>query len=326
MDFLRDSPNFFSGPYIDRRSEAREEAAWLEDALADPQTRYLVSCGTAQLMQRGGEQPDGSAPRIAFLPGEHPIVQSATRAHDASRLVLLGWFRNARCVLVDLGAAGAAERAPGAVPLPAGTSFEELRPLSNLLPPDEAALLAYARALSIWRLRHRFCGICGAPTHPERAGHLMRCSNPECAHEFFPRIDPAIIVLVTDGERALLGRQPSWPAGRYSTIAGFVEPGESLEDAVAREVREETGVEVTRVDYHSSQPWPFPSSLMLGFHALAEARAPIRIGGELDDARWFTREEIAAGTPLLPPPHAISFRLIAAWFDPKSKVPLAALR
>ncbi|HTX25049.1 MAG TPA: NAD(+) diphosphatase [Steroidobacteraceae bacterium] len=318
MDLERDAPNFFAGPYIDRRSEAREAASWLTDALADPTTRYLVSCGTAQLMHGVGTVGNAE-PRIAFLPGDHPIVQSAVRGACDERLVLLGWVGDARCVLVDLGSEPVVE-------LPAGTSFEELRPLSNRLPRDEAALLAYARAVSIWRGRHRFCGVCGWRTRSERAGHVMRCSNPHCAHEFFPRIDPAIIVLVSDGERALLGRQPSWPPGRYSTIAGFVEPGESLEDAVAREVREETGVRVSRVDYHSSQPWPFPSSLMLGFHAFAAPDAPIRVGGELDDARWFTREQIASGTPLLPPPHAISFRLIAAWFDPGSPVPLAALR
>jgi NAD+ diphosphatase len=315
MDLERDAPNFFSGPYIDRRSEAREAAAWLSEALADASTRYLVGCGTAQLLSGAGSES-----RIAFLSGDHPIVQSATRAgSDQSRLTLLGWFRDARCVLVDLGPECTAE-------LPPGARFEELRPLANRVPADEAALLAYARAVLIWRQRHRFCGVCGSPTRSERAGHLMRCSNRECAQEFFPRIDPAIIVLVTDGERALLGRQPTWPAGRYSTIAGFVEPGESLEDAVAREVREETGVRVTRVDYHSSQPWPFPSSLMLGFHAIADPHATIRVSGELADARWFTREEIASGTPLLPPPHAISFRLIAAWFDASWPVPLAQLR
>ncbi len=204
--------------------------------------------------------------------------------------------------------------------------FEELRPLSAWLSPDEAGLLAYARALAIWRLRNRFCGLCGSRTRSERAGHLLRCTNTACAHEFFPRIDPAIIVLVSDGERALLGRQPTWPPGRYSTIAGFVEPGESLEDAVAREVREETGVEVIRVDYHSSQPWPFPSSLMLGFRAAAASGAEIRVSGELEDARWFTREEIASGSAILPLPHAISFRLIASWFDERSTVPLALLR
>jgi len=143
----------------------------------------------------------------------------------------------------------------------------------------------------------------------------MRCSNPACANEVFPRIDPAIIVLVSDGERALLGRQSTWPPGRYSTIAGFVEPGESLEDAVAREVLEETGVRVRRVAYHSSQPWPFPSSLMVGFHATAEPGSPVHIGGELEDARWFTRAELRENPRILPPSRAISYRLIRTWLD-----------
>ena len=315
MDLERDTPNLFSGPYIDRRSEEREVAGWLSGALADASTRYLIGCGSAQLLSSS----EGEV-RTAFLQGDHPIVRSAARAGgDSSELTLLGWFRGTRCVLVDLGPDCAVE-------LPPATRFEELRPLVSVVAADEAGLLAYARAILIWRRRHRFCGVCGAPTRAERAGHVMRCSNPQCAQEFFPRIDPAIIVLVTEGERALLGRQPSWPAGRYSTVAGFVEPGESLEDAVAREVREETGVRVRQVDYHSSQPWPFPSSLMLGFHAIAAPHSSIRVSGELADARWFTREQIASGTPTLPPPHAISFRLIAAWFDAGSAVPLATLR
>ena len=313
MDLERDPPNFFSGPYIDRRSETRESETWLAQAREDARTLYLLSRGTAQLLAE--LDADDRAPRIALLSGSHPLVASATDAD----LVLLGWFRGAPCILVEIAADAPIET-------PAGMRFEELRPLSARLAADEAALLAYARALSIWRLRHRFCGVCGSPTRAERAGHLLRCTNSACAHEVFPRIDPAIIVLVSDGERALLGRQPNWPPGRYSTIAGFVEPGESLEDAVAREVREETGVEVIRVDYHSSQPWPFPSSLMLGFRAVAAPGSPVRVSGELEEARWFTREEIAAGTPLLPPAHAISFRLIATWFDEGSAVPLAELR
>jgi NAD+ diphosphatase len=166
-----------------------------------------------------------------------------------------------------------------------------------------------------WRERHRYCGTCGAPTRPVSAGHVMACTRETCGTEFFPRIDPAIIVLVTDGERALLGRQASWPPGRYSTIAGFVEPGESLEDAVIREVREETSVEVVEVDYHSSQPWPFPSSLMVGFRARAGATALACPDGELEDARWFTAGELASGSPALPPPQSISFRLIADWYE-----------
>ena len=141
----------------------------------------------------------------------------------------------------------------------------------------------------------------------------MVCTDPSCAQEYFPRIDPAIIVLVSDGERALLGRQASWPARRYSTIAGFLEPGESLEDAVVREVAEETGVEVSQVRYHSSQPWPFPSSVMVGFQARAEPGSPVRLGGELEDARWLTREQVRSGEVLAPPTQSISWRLIEAW-------------
>ena len=143
----------------------------------------------------------------------------------------------------------------------------------------------------------------------------MLFRSPACAEEFFPRIDPAIIVLVQDGERALLGRQAGWPARRYSTVAGFVEPGESLEDAVAREVEEETGVRIVSARYDSSQPWPFPSSLMLGFRAQAVPGSVVRLSGELEDARWFSREQLRAGEALAPPSHSISWRLISGWLD-----------
>ncbi|MGH8298676.1 MAG: NAD(+) diphosphatase [Steroidobacteraceae bacterium] len=296
-----DQPNFFSGPYIDRRADAREDAGWARAALEDPETLYLLGSGTRHLIYT---QPE---PRIAFLEGGG----RAAAAADSSRLVLLGWFRQRRCVLLEVGA-------ETAMALPAGASFEELRPLSPLLAGEEASLLAYARALSVWRARQRYCGACGATTVPQRAGHCMRCSNQHCEQEFFPRLDPAIIVLVTDGERALLGRQATWPPRRYSTIAGFVEPGESLEDAVAREVLEETGVPVASARYDSSQPWPFPASLMVGFRACARPGSdPVRVSGELEDARWFTRDEIRAGTALLPPVHSISHRLISAWLAGK---------
>ena len=193
----------------------------------------------------------------------------------------------------------------------------------GLLPEQQAGVLSYARAMLYWRSRHRYCGACGAPTRVASAGHVMKCTNDACGIDHFPRLDPAIIVLATDGERALLGRQASWPAGRYSTIAGFVEPGESLEDAVAREVLEETGVTVLESTYHSSQPWPFPSSLMIGFTALAAAEAVPRADEELEDVRWFTRQEIAAGFPGLPPPQSVSFRLIEHWYDSGSDLPLA---
>jgi NAD+ diphosphatase len=203
-----------------------------------------------------------------------------------------------------------------------GARFEDLRLVASLLPPEEAGLLGYARAMISWQRRHRFCGSCGATTLPAKGGHVLVCTNPACRHEQFPRLDPAIIVLVSDGERALLGRQASWPVGRYSTIAGFVEPGESLEDAVAREVLEETGVQVDAIEYHSSQPWPFPASLMLGFTAHAATQEVHLHDQELEDARWFTRAEVVAGVPLLPPSQSISFGLIEHWFNAGSDRPL----
>lgn len=309
------APNFFAGPYIDRRADARDDPDWLTAARADGQTRWILARGSSQLVRLEPE------PSIAFLPGEDPRVADA----GLESAILLGWFQGARCVLVDSGP-GAPERPDLPVALPANTRFEELRPISSRLAADEAGLLAYARALSIWRSRHRFCGACGSPTSPRRAGHSLHCSAPGCAIEIFPRIDPAIIVLVTDGERALLGRQAAWPTGRYSTLAGFVEPGESLEDAVRREVEEETAVRVSDIVYHSSQPWPFPSSLMLGFFAQASADAVVRTSEELEHARWFTRAEIvagAAGVPVLPPRTSISHRLIEEWFDAGSEIPLA---
>jgi NAD+ diphosphatase len=306
----RSAANFLAGPYLDRRAEFREDPQWSAAARADDTTLFLPVCGTALGVV-------GDPPTAAFVDCGHALVQ----ASDDDSLVLLGWFRERRCVLLQLDARS--DRL--ATTADSSLRFEELRPLAPTLDAAEAGLLAYARALSYWRARHRFCGVCGTPTRPLRAGHVMQCRDPGCASEFFPRIDPAIIVLVSDGERALLGRQASWPPGRYSTIAGFVEPGESLEDAVAREVLEETCVVVSTSDYHSSQPWPFPSSLMLGF--MASAPPGSRAGGssELEDARWFTREQLVAGAVLLPPPTSISYRLIETWFDADSATPMRSL-
>ncbi|HEX4619454.1 MAG TPA: NAD(+) diphosphatase [Steroidobacteraceae bacterium] len=290
-------PNFFAGPYLERRAEARDDPDWVAAAWADRAAAYLVVRGTAHLLQ-------GDPPRAALLTRAEPLV----RAAPATSLTLLGWFGGVRCVLIALPPEHGGEP-------PAGMRFEELRPLSALLPAEEAGLLAYVRALAVWRARAHHCGVCGAPTVPIRAGHCLVCSNPACAEEFFPRIDPAIIVLVCDGERALLGRQAGWPPRRYSTIAGFVEQGESLEDAVAREVEEETGVRIVSASYDSSQPWPFPSSLMLGFRAQAAPGSVVRVGGELEDARWFTRAQLTSGEALAPPSHSISWRLISGWLE-----------
>ncbi|MBS0393429.1 MAG: NAD(+) diphosphatase [Proteobacteria bacterium] len=293
----------YAGPYVDRVSALRRDAAWLAAALADPGTRFVPVWRSQSLVRRVPQ------------PGAVLLGREALPAEGLAEAILLGQYAGAACFVVEL---------PAAAPAPsADAEFVDLRLAGGALPPEEAGLLAYARALVYWRSRHRFCGRCGAPTRALQSGHVMACTREGCDAEFFPRIDPAIIVLVTDGERALLGRQAAWPAGRYSTIAGFVEPGESLEDAVVREVREETGVEVVEAEYHSSQPWPFPSSLMVGFRARAGTTAIACPDGELEDARWFTAEEVAAGTPALPPPQSISFQLIADWFERVTGRPLS---
>ncbi len=300
------TPNVFAGPYLDRAAHLRKDAAFVASALADPGSLLVPLWQARSLLQRAGHARSAALVEVRHaLRGEVPDGE----------LVLLGLFRGQACFAVDL----AAEPAPT---LPADATFEDLRITAGLLPQDEAGLLAYARAMVLWRGRHRHCGSCGAPARSECAGHVMKCTDTACGAEQFPRLDPAIIVLVTDGERALLGRQAAWPAGRYSTIAGFVEPGESLEDAVLREVLEETGVTVLDADYHSSQPRPFPASLMIGFTARAAADAVPRADEELEDVRWFTREQIASGTPGLPPPQSVSYRLIADWYDSGSALPL----
>jgi NAD+ diphosphatase len=192
----------------------------------------------------------------------------------------------------------------------------DLRRAAARLPAFEAGLFAYARALLLWRERTRYCTHCGAPLRITHSGHLARCVG--CRIDHYPRIDAAVIMLVSDGERLLLGRQASWPPGRYSLLAGFVEPGERLEDTVAREVMEEAGVRVREARYVASQPWPFPSGLMLGFSALAEPDEP-RCNDELEDARWFgraqIRAEVAVGRLGLSRPESISRWLIDRWLE-----------
>ena len=299
------SPNLLAGPYLERAAHRRKDAERLRAALADPSTLFVPVWQTRNAILRARDTM-----------AAHLVTGAAAFSHlDPSEFVLLGEFRGHAVFAVGLS---------GELPQLDEQPFEfsDLRMIAGELPPEEAGLLAYARAMIHWRETHRFCGRCGAPTVATDCGHVLRCSNEGCKSPQFPRIDPAIIVLITDGERALLGRQAAWPPGRYSTIAGFVEPGESLEDAVAREVLEETGIIVDAVDYHSSQPWPFPSSLMLGFTAHASTTEIMRTDEELEDARWLTREEIAHGAVALPITHSISFRLVEDWYDSAAPRPL----
>lgn len=301
--------NVFAGAYLERAAQCRSDPAWFEAALADPRSRAAPVWNSRSLIADG--TPATTAARAALL----GIDEVPDGRRNGSDLILLGRFGGSSVFAFEI---------EGVEPplSPPGTRYEDLRVVAAFMPADEAGLLSYARAMITWRATHRYCGRCGAQTIAAKAGHVLICTNAACRHEQFPRIDPAIIVLVSDGPRALLGRQGTWPVGRYSTIAGFVEPGESLEDAVAREVLEETGVRVDGIEYHSSQPWPFPSSLMLGFSAHATSTEVHLSDEELEDARWFTRADIASGNPLMPPPLSISYRLIETWFDGGADRPL----
>lgn len=187
--------------------------------------------------------------------------------------------------------------------------LSDLRLSGGLLAPEEAEVLAYARGMLHWHRRHRFCGSCGRATRPKEGGHVRECEAEDLKH--FPRTDPAIMVLVTRGDRCVLARQHGWPDGMFAVVAGFVEPGESVEDAAHREVKEELGLEVQGLKYFRSQPWPFPSSLMLGFTAEALGEDIVRDPEELEDARWFSREELRNPQGFFyPPEYSLAHHLI----------------
>ena len=308
MALPRSHPNVLAGPYLARVAHWRKDEERLRAALEDPATLFVPVWHARSAVVTSS---DGRASAY-FATGSQALA-----GLDTSGFILLGEFHER--VVFAVAVAGEAPPA-----LASGAELHDLRLIAGELSVEEAALLAYARAMVHWREHNRYCGSCSLPMNAVQGGHVMQCSNPTCAHQQFPRLDPAVIVLVTDGERALLGRQAAWPPGRYSTVAGFVEPGESLEDAVAREVREETGVIVDEVEYHSSQPWPFPSSLMLGFSARARLTDIDLSDEELEDARWFTRAQLAAGEIALPTTHSISFRLIEDWYDSGAERPLRA--
>jgi NAD+ diphosphatase len=275
-------PNTFAGEALDRAGPHRRDDAWLAARLADPATRVVAASAAG-----------------VIVAGERPRMFAVDALPDGLDLVLLGVDGDGHGVFAaDPGDDLAGER-------------RGLRDLAPVLSQAEGGMVAHAVGLLNWHRRHRFCANCGAATDAGEAGHVRVC--PVCGTQHHPRTDPVVIMLVTDGDRALLGRQAQWPAGRYSALAGFVEPGESLEEAVAREVREEAAVRVADVRYRSSQPWPFPTSLMLGFSARWAGGEPVVRDGELQDVGWFTRQAIVDGDVQLPPPTAIARRLIDEW-------------
>ena len=307
--FLLAQRNAFVTHAVNRVHAQRLDEGWLSRMFADPATRFVVVWQDKLLVQA---RTTGHLSRLS--PDDMAALQAMCGDAEVET-VLLGTLGDVTYVGVGMG--DACELAPK--DLGSLGQFLDLRGAASFLDPEDGALAAQAKAMLHWRGQHRFCGRCGAPTRIEEAGYLSRCTNEACGQISFPRVDPAIIVLVTAGDRCLLGRQARWPQGRYSNIAGFVEPGECLETAVAREVEEETGIHVRSLAYHSSQPWPFPQSLMIGYTAEAATLEIRPNDGELEDARWFTREAIRdgleAGSLGLPSLYSISFHLIEDWFN-----------
>jgi NAD+ diphosphatase len=298
-------PNVYTGSPIDRVSEKRDDAAFIEAASAAADAR-VVPVWRARSLVRGLEE---GAPEAVYLTGD----SAASLRAGTTDWAFLGLHDGVPVFAVDLG------DVEDPLPLlPAGLgTLTDIRATAGLLPRHDAAVLAHARGLLHWRSRHRFCGVCGGACVPRSAGNAMACTR--CNTQHFPRTDPAVIMLVTDGARALLGHSQRFPnSTMYSTLAGFLEPGESLEEAVAREVFEEAGIRTGRVFYHSSQPWPFPASIMLGFHAEALTTDITIDPGELRDARWFSRDEIRNHDQhgfSLPRADSIARRLIEDWME-----------
>lgn len=284
MSSVRPSQPALARATLDRAAHRRRDADWLDEAFATG--RLLVIDGE----RRAVVDDDG-------------LLLTDTDGFGGERFFL------------GVDDAGATYWAGvGELPRKLGARPVTIRDVGATLSDQDAGLYVAAIALANWHATHVRCPRCGEPTEPVNGGWVRRCVADNSEH--FPRTDPAVIVLVHDGgDRCLLGRQPVWPPGRYSTLAGFVEPGESLEQAVAREVLEESGVVVDDIVYRGSQPWPFPASLMLGFDARVVGGEAHVGDDELEDVRWFSRADLQRGEPMLPPPASIAHWLIAGWLE-----------
>jgi NAD+ diphosphatase len=280
----------YTGSRLDRAGAQRKDAASVASMLADPAARVVpVRANQSLVLATEGGVASGRA-------GSWSVADLSDVVGPAEvTWVLLGLDAGVPMFAADVTDVDDV-RLSG---LGGGAVFQDLRQVGSAVASHDAATMAYARGILAWHRRHRYCGTCGSETESRDGGHMRLCTNPDCAAETYPRVDPAVIMLVerppTGGRPAtcLLGRSGRFPPGGFSTLAGFVEPGESLEEAVAREVMEEVGVHVTDVSYRASQPWPFPSSLMVGFRATAASEAIVLDPSEIEEARWFTAEEIA---------------------------------
>ena len=313
---------FYTHGTLDRADRLRRDTAVLGELRHAASTRLLPLWRGTVLTTPAAEE---EGPRLASLAHDVEVPDNET--------IFLGLVDGIALFALPLPELDEAARAALAAraTTPDGRAvaaeFVDLRLVGPALPADEGALLAYARGLSWWQENARFCERCGHALESTNGGHVRRCTNPDESHSTFPRTDPAVIMLVVheppDGgpARCLLGRSPAWPEGVFSTLAGFVEPGESLEQAVSREVFEESAIETADVRYVASQPWPFPRSIMLGFEAVATSTAITVDPNELADARWFTREELlgfgnwgdGGEGPKLPRPDSIARFLIDRW-------------
>lgn len=296
--------NRFTSVRLDRLVERRDDAEWVRHALTADNAHFVPLWRSRSLLERG----ESGTIAVYLRPGElddPALIQPPT---------LLGTDEKRTYFAVSVTDQQRAQ----ILALHPNAEFADLRRASIDMDAKHAGILAYAKALHYWQHRHGFCGVCGSPNRLLSAGHRLLCSNEECARESYPRIDPAIIVLITNLDACLLGRNPRWPEKRFSTLAGFVEPGESLEDAVVREVFEEAGLELSEIHYVSSQPWPFPASAMAGFYAEATGR-DFRLSDELEEIRWFTPTQLVsavkAGEIILSPAVSIAFQLLADWFQ-----------
>jgi len=306
---LRSRNNTFANLELERFAEQRGDAGWLSARVLNPRARFLVLREDGRLLVTAGARilrELAPAERERLASTDEPTYLG--HAAGADRFLLRVDETRADAIANELGA-----------------EFVNLRHAGRSWPAFEAGLFAYALGVANWQSRTRYCSNCAAPLQLEAAGHRAKCTNPQCGMEHFPRTDPAVIVIVEYGNACLLGRMPRLPPGRFTTLAGFVEPGETLEDAVRREVFEEAGVRVAGCDYHSSQPWPFPASIMLGFTAQAEDDR-IEVGPELTEARWFTANQLIDGLTsrslVLPPRVSVAYRLIEHWLQRAAGVAL----